>query len=184
MTSRLREEEAMAPPKTDIDLVELEKLCQLQCTDEEIAAWFNVSTRTVERRRLEPEFAEVMARGKAKGRISVRRMQMRLLEQGNATMGVWLGKQLLGQKDQVTTEVRQFPSLLDLPVGERNALLNEYLVAAVGQFPELARELEAVEAQYTVVKPAYAPRTPGCLPQPKDMAAPPRRKHRRTKPAI
>ena len=88
--------------RTEIDLTELEKLCQLQCTDEEIAAWFGVTTRTIERRRLETKFGEVMARGKARGRISVRRMQMKLLEEGNATMGVWLGKQLLGQTDQVT----------------------------------------------------------------------------------
>src|SRR6266852_2069257 len=91
----------MAPRRSEIDLSELEKLCQLQCTDEEIAAWFSVSTRTIERRRLEPEFAEVMTRGRAKGRISVRRMQMKMLEEGNATMGVWLGKQILGQADQV-----------------------------------------------------------------------------------
>src|SRR5579864_4242223 len=94
----------MAPPRADIDLNELEKLCQLQCTDEEIAHWFGVSTRTIERRRLEPKFAEVMERGKAKGRISVRRLQMRLLEEGNATMGVWLGKQILGQVDQVALQ--------------------------------------------------------------------------------
>ena len=86
-----------------IDLVELEKLCMLQCTDEEIAAWFDVSTRTIERRRLEPKFANVMERGKAKGRISVRRLQMKMLEDGNATMGVWLGKQILGQADQVVS---------------------------------------------------------------------------------
>ena len=90
--------------RTEIDLAELEKLSQLQCTDEEIAAWFNVSTRTIERRRLEPEFPEVMTRGKAKGRISVRRMQMKLLEEGNATMGVWLGKQILGQTDQISID--------------------------------------------------------------------------------
>lgn len=45
-----------------------------------------------------------MERGKAKGRISVRRMQMRLLEQGNATMGIRLGKQILGQVDQVALQ--------------------------------------------------------------------------------
>ena len=43
--------EAMAPHRNDIDLNELEKLSQLQCTDEEVAAWFGVSTRTIERRR-------------------------------------------------------------------------------------------------------------------------------------
>jgi hypothetical protein len=80
--------------------VELEKLCTLQCTDEELAALFNLTTRTIERRRKRKSFAEVMARGKAKGRISVRRMQMKLLENGNATMGVWLGKNILGQTDE------------------------------------------------------------------------------------
>ena len=90
--------------KVSIDLGELEKLCALQCTHAELAAWFNVSTRTIEARRKQPQFFEAMERGKAKGRISVRRAQMRLLEAGNATMGIWLGKQLLGQKDIVTNE--------------------------------------------------------------------------------
>jgi len=88
-----------------IDLVELEKLCALQCTDEEIAHWMGVSTRTIESRRKQPKFAEVMRRGRAKGRISVRRAQMKLLEAGNSRMGVWLGKQLLGQRDVVTNEL-------------------------------------------------------------------------------
>ena len=89
----------------DIDLVELEKLCSLQCTDEEIAAWFEVSVRTIESRRKEPQFAAVMNRGRARGRISVRRAQMKLLESGNGTMGVWLGKQLLGQRDVTPIEL-------------------------------------------------------------------------------
>ena len=89
----------------EIDLVELQKLCSLQCTNEEIAAWFNCSVRTIENYSKKQEFAEVMARGKAKGRISVRRAQMKLLESGNATMGVWLGKQLLGQRDVTPIEL-------------------------------------------------------------------------------
>lgn len=88
-----------------IDLTELERLSAMQCTDEEIAAWFGVSARTIERRRTKRAFAEVMDRGKAKGRISVRRMQMKLLEQGNATMGVWLGKNILGQVDEVRHDI-------------------------------------------------------------------------------
>jgi hypothetical protein len=88
-----------------IDMAELERLSAMQCTDEEIAAWFKVTTRTIERRRKNRSFAEVMDRGKAKGRISVRRMQMKLLEAGNATMGVWLGKNILGQVDEVRHQV-------------------------------------------------------------------------------
>jgi hypothetical protein len=83
-----------------IDLEELEKLSALQCTDEEIASWFRVSTRTIERRRQDPKFAEAMERGKARGRMSIRRAQMRMLEDGNATMAIWLGKQYLGQQDR------------------------------------------------------------------------------------
>jgi hypothetical protein len=82
-----------------IDLVELEKLCAMQATDEEIGAFFNVSARTILRRKKVQKFADVMERGRAKGRLSMRRMQMKLLEAGNATMGVWLGKQYLGQAD-------------------------------------------------------------------------------------
>src|SRR5262245_41880929 len=88
-----------------IDLTELERLSAMQCTDEEIAAWFGLTTRTIERRRKKKAFAEVMERGRAKGRISVRRQQMKLLEQGNATMGVWLGKNILGQVDEVRHDV-------------------------------------------------------------------------------
>jgi hypothetical protein len=88
-----------------IDLVELEKLCALQCADEEIAAWFGISTRTIEQRRKQSQFAEVMRRGKARGRISVRRAQMKLLEAGNGAMGIWLGKQLLGQRDVTPIEL-------------------------------------------------------------------------------
>ena len=89
----------------EIDLEQLEKLASLQCTDQELAAFFRCTTRTIEKRRKEPAFREVMERGKAMGRISVRRSQMKLLEAGNATMGVWLGKQLLGQRDITPIEL-------------------------------------------------------------------------------
>ena len=52
-----------------IDVSEMEKLCTLQATDEELAAWFGVSVRTIERRRnTKTAFAEAMERGKVKGR--------------------------------------------------------------------------------------------------------------------
>lgn len=88
-----------------IDTIELEKLCVLQATNSEIAAWFGCSEGTIEKRSKEPEIAEAMARGKGKGRLSIRRAQMKLLEKGNATMGVWLGKQYLGQRDVTPIEL-------------------------------------------------------------------------------
>src|SRR5215831_13810059 len=44
-------------------------------------------------------WAGAIERGRHKGRLSVRREQFKLLQAGNATMGIWLGKQLLGQRD-------------------------------------------------------------------------------------
>jgi hypothetical protein len=89
----------------EIDLIELEKLCSLNCTDQEIAWWFGVSVRTIESRRKQRQFAELMERGKVKGRVSVRRAQMKLVERGNAAMAIWLGKQLLGQRDVTPIEL-------------------------------------------------------------------------------
>ena len=63
----------MPRPKAKIDLAELEKLCAMQCTDEEIAAFFGVSTKTIERRRKVQRFSDVMEHARAKGRVSVRR---------------------------------------------------------------------------------------------------------------
>jgi hypothetical protein len=87
-----------------IDLAVLEKLCALNCTVEEIAGFLNVSVRTIEKRCKQPEFAAVMQRGRAMGRISLRRSQIKLMEGGNGTMGIWLGKQFLGQRDGGATE--------------------------------------------------------------------------------
>src|ERR1017187_5831407 len=82
-----------------IDLKELEILCSLQSSDEEIAAWLGVSLRTIQYRRKQVKFAEVMRRGKARGCVNIRRAQMKLLDAGNPTVAVWPGKVLLGQKD-------------------------------------------------------------------------------------
>ena len=93
----------MGRPEAKIDLAELEKLCSMQCTDEEIAAFFNVSVRTIERRRTVASFRDVMDRAKAKGRVSVRRNLFRLAANGNVAAAIFLSKNLLGYRDVVTT---------------------------------------------------------------------------------
>ena len=95
----------MARPKVKIDLAELEKLCGMQCTDEEVAAFFDVSTKTIERRRKNKRFREVMERGKAKGRVSVRRNLFRLANAGNIAASIFLSKNLLGYKDYFNNEL-------------------------------------------------------------------------------
>src|SRR5215467_9774793 len=94
----------MARPKVKIDVVELEKLCGMQCTEEEIAAFFGVSRRTIERRRDVRKFREIMDQGRAKGRVSVRRHLFRLAAGGNVAAAIFLAKNLLGYRDVVNTE--------------------------------------------------------------------------------
>ena len=84
----------MPRPEAKIDLGELEKLCTMQCTDEEVAAFFGVSTRTVERRRQNKQFSEIMDRARAKGRVSVRRNLFRLSNAGNIAATIFLSKNL------------------------------------------------------------------------------------------
>ncbi len=94
----------MPRPKSEINLDELEKLCAMQCTDQEIASILEVSTRTIERRRKVQSFREAMERGKAKGRVSVRRNLFRLATSGNLGANIFLAKNLLGYKDVVANE--------------------------------------------------------------------------------
>jgi len=87
-----------------IDPAELEKLCALQCTDEEVASFFGVSARTIERRRKRPAFAEAMDRGRARGRLSLRRNLWSLAAKGNPAANIFLAKNLLGYRDVVSSE--------------------------------------------------------------------------------
>jgi hypothetical protein len=53
----------------------------------------------------EPELAEAIERGREVGRTRLRRLQWQGAEKGNATMLIWLGKQLLGQRDYAAMAV-------------------------------------------------------------------------------
>jgi hypothetical protein len=87
-------------PPADIDSTELQALCRIHATNEEIAAHFNVSVRTIQRLKKNPAFAEFVARGRADGKISLRRAQWKNALGGNVTMQIWLGKQELNQRDR------------------------------------------------------------------------------------
>lgn len=91
-------------PRIDINWTDFDKLCTLQCTQIEIANWFDCSVDTIERACLREHkigFAEYYAQKRGKGRISLRRKQWEVAHSGNVSMLIWLGKQYLGQADQV-----------------------------------------------------------------------------------
>ncbi len=92
-------------PRIQIDLAQVEALAQIGCTLDEIAAVLGVSVSTVDDRMSKDEgFQASHKKGSEHGKATLRRMQWNSARGGNVTMMIWLGKQLLGQKDQSRME--------------------------------------------------------------------------------
>lgn len=105
----------MARPLKEIDKKQFENLCGLQCTKEEICAFFELTDKTLEswcKRTYNKGFSEVFREKRGIGKISLRRAQFELAKK-NATMAIWLGKQFLNQRDQVQVEIKNENNLLD-----------------------------------------------------------------------
>ena len=91
----------MGRPRKEISQIEFEKLCGIQCTEMEICGWFGISDETLNRwckATYNSTFVETYKKFSQDGKISLRRMQLKLAEH-NASMAIWLGKQYLGQRD-------------------------------------------------------------------------------------
>ena len=87
-----------------IDQSQFEKLCGIQCTEEEIASVFGVSVHTLERwceNTYGENFGNVFREKRSFGKASLRRAQwMKAIENNDTTMLIFLGKQYLGQADK------------------------------------------------------------------------------------
>jgi len=94
----------MGRPKKELDWVEFEKLCFIQATAEEIAAWFNCSVDVVERRvrsHYGTTFAEIFRKKRGMGRISLRRAMFQHALKGDRTLLIWLSKNHLDMADKL-----------------------------------------------------------------------------------
>lgn len=109
----------MGRPRKEIDKIEFEKLCGLQCTKEEMCGWFDVTDKTLEswcKRVYKKGFSEIFSEKRGKGKISLRRSQFKLAEK-SAAMAIFLGKNYLGQSDrieQVVTNVEDLSPLAEM----------------------------------------------------------------------
>lgn len=86
----------MARPEIEIDGKLVEKLAGIGAKNTEIADFVGCSVDTLDRR-----FAEEIRKGRANLKMSVRRWQLKYAEQGNSALLIWLGKQMLGQRDTI-----------------------------------------------------------------------------------
>ena len=88
------------PKKYNIDTSKVEQLSSFGCTNIEIASFFGCSSDL-----LEKSYSEFLTKGREKGKIRLRQLQWKVAEQGNVSMLIWLGKQILHQSEN--------PSLAD-----------------------------------------------------------------------
>lgn len=90
-------------PRKKLDKELFERLCSIMCTQEEICGVFGITDKTLTRwckETYNKNFSEAYKMLSADGKISLRRKQFKLADKSPA-MAIFLGKQYLGQKDNV-----------------------------------------------------------------------------------
>lgn len=102
-------------PKKQFKKDVFERLCAMFCTEEEICRFFETTDKTLSKWCEETygaNFSETYKRFSADGKISLRRMQIKLAERSPA-VAIWLGKQYLGQRDNVIIENQRQASAIE-----------------------------------------------------------------------
>jgi hypothetical protein len=111
----------MGRPLKELDKKDFESLLAIQCTLSEVTAFFDnkldgCSEDTVERwckRTYNKTFAEVSAKKREVGKISIRRAQFEMMKR-NPTALIWVSKQYLGQTDKQEISVAEVnPTIVD-----------------------------------------------------------------------
>lgn len=106
-TTKKTTKKKMGRPKIVIDKVQFEKLCSIQCTETEIADFFDCCEDTLNywcKDTYDKTFSDISKIKSAPGKISLRRAQFKIAEK-NPTMAIWLGKQYLGQRDIIENNI-------------------------------------------------------------------------------
>ena len=90
---------------SDKEFASIDYMAMIHCTGEEIAGVMQVDYDTLNRiikEKYHVSLPEYLRQRNSKGRMSLRRAQWKSAEGGNVSMQIWLGKQWLGQSDNVT----------------------------------------------------------------------------------
>lgn len=114
------------PAQNRIDKNVFENLCGLQCTLEEVCSAFDVNDKTLNswcKSTYGTTFYEVFKEKRGKGQISLRRMQWKLAEK-NPSMAIFLGKNYLGQRDNVEVEHKDNNGIITDLIGALNNVKN------------------------------------------------------------
>lgn len=96
-------------PKISLDPEQVYKLALMHCTMQEMADFFKVDVKTIR-----TNYSQEIQKGKAEGKIRLRKKQFEVAEKGNVSMLIWLGKQVLGQSDGQTGDEFEALPLTDI----------------------------------------------------------------------
>jgi hypothetical protein len=89
-------------PRAEIDYNKLEKMCELQMTQENIAYVLGISIDTLHLRIKEhykSNFTELFAKKREIGKMALREKMYQVAMSGNTTMLIWLSKQWLDMRE-------------------------------------------------------------------------------------
>ena len=103
--------------KKVIDPKEVEKLAKLWCTIEEMSDFFGVARET-----FAYNFKDIIVKARSETKQRLRQAQLKVALEGNVTMLIWLGKNILGQMESPELFEAQ-PELTQEQIDERIAKL-------------------------------------------------------------
>ena len=90
--------------KVVIKWADMEQLCFMHCTLEEVAFWFKCNSKTIERvikKVHKLTWKEYFDKYSSGGKLSLRRLQYQRAQAGSDKMLIHLGKNWLGQREKV-----------------------------------------------------------------------------------
>ena len=116
-------------PRIEFDLKQIRGFGTIGATEQEIAGVLGCHLNTIsDRMQNDADFCDAYKSGFENMRMSLRRAQLRKALDGNSTMMIWLGKQLLGQVDRAdfrhTVDLSQY-DLERVPAETKRAFVQE-----------------------------------------------------------
>lgn len=150
----------MPQKKKIIDGEQVFKLASLGCTDAEIADFVGIARGNLFIHRKDPakiykhpstglmlSLDELMMAGRSHGDISIRRAQFKAMEEGNVAAAIFLGKNRLGQRDNL-----ELTGANGGPVKVQTVNLQVLSVEELEQLYALMEKVEAKQLEGEVVE--------------------------------
>lgn len=124
---KIFEEHVYLQSPNRIDRGQFESLCAMQCTRDEIIGFFHTNKEILEKfcqKEYNANFKEVFDIYRMGGKASLRRKQWNLADT-NASIAIFLGKNILGQRDNFDVGVADMSKVDQILEEVKNSVTNE-----------------------------------------------------------